>query len=104
MPRTAPVVATSLIGGYLVARETGIRPLGGAVLGAGGLVAGRRWLRTVGPLRTAILVAVYLVGFGASHPVAKRTGPWPAVLGAAGSSALCSWLLSDRKASGATTS
>ncbi len=36
---TAPVVAGSLVAGYLVARETGIRPLGGAVLAAGGVWA-----------------------------------------------------------------
>jgi hypothetical protein len=36
---TAPVVAGSLIGGFAVARATRIRPLGGAVLALGGLVA-----------------------------------------------------------------
>jgi hypothetical protein len=99
MPRipTAPVVAASLLGGYLVARETGVRPLGGAVLAAGGLVAGREWVRHAGPLATTGLVAVYLGGFGASHPLAKKIGPWPAVLGAAGASALASWAVSDRR-------
>src|SRR3954449_3693238 len=95
---TAPIVAGSLVGGYLVARETKIRPLGGAVLLAGGLVAGRRWLATAGPATTAALAAVYLAGFGASHPLAKKVGPWPAVLTAAGTSAAASWLLSDRRA------
>ena len=33
---TAAVAAGSLIGGYVVARETGVRPLGGVVLVAGG--------------------------------------------------------------------
>ncbi len=95
--RTAPVVAASLVGGYLVARETGIRPLGGAVLAAGGAVAGREWLRHAGPGATAALVGVYLGGFGASHPLAKKIGPWPAVLTAAGASAAAAHLLSDRK-------
>jgi hypothetical protein len=94
---TAPVVAGSLIGGYLVARETKIRPLGGAVLVAGGVVAGREWMRTVGPVGTAALSAVYLGGFGASHPLAKRVGPWPAVLGVAAVSAAASWVVSDRR-------
>ena len=94
---TAPVVAASLVGGYLVARETGVRPLGGAVLAAGGLLAGRQWLRHAGPAGTAALAAVYLGGFGASHPLAKRIGPWPAVLIAAGASAAASWALSDRR-------
>lgn len=93
---SSAIVAASLVGGYLVARETGIRPLGGAVLGAGGLVAGRRWTRTAGPVGTAALTAVYLGGFGASHPLAKKIGAWPAVLTAAGTSAAASWLLADR--------
>lgn len=94
---TAPVVAASLVGGYLVARETKVRPLGGAVLAVGGAVAGREWARHAGPAGTAALVAVYLGGFGASHPLAKKIGPWPAVLTAAVTSAAASWALSDRR-------
>ncbi|WCO65514.1 hypothetical protein PO878_13505 [Iamia majanohamensis] len=94
---TAPVVAASLVGGYLVARETGVRPLGGAVLAAGGVLAGREWVRHAGPGATVALVGVYLGGFGASHPLAKKIGAWPAVLTAAGTSAAASWVLSDRK-------
>lgn len=94
---TAPVVAASLIGGYVVARETKIRPLGGAVLAAGGAVAGRQWARRVGPVGTAALSAVYLGSFGASHPLAKKIGAWPAVLSAAGVSAAASWIVSDRR-------
>jgi hypothetical protein len=94
---TAPVVAGSLIGGYLVARETKVRPLGGVVLAAGGALAGRQWARTVGPAGTAALSAVYLGSFGASHPLAKKIGAWPAVLTAAGVSAAAAWLVSDRR-------
>ena len=94
---TAPVVAAGLLGGYLVARETGIRPLGGAVLATAGVLAGREWIRTTGPVGTAALTALYLGGFGASHPLAKKIGAWPAVLGAASLSAGASWLVSDRK-------
>ena len=94
---TAPIVAAALVSGYLVARKTKVRALGGAVLVAGGVVAGRRWWATAGPAGTAILSAVYLGGFGASHPLAKRIGPWPAVLTAAGTSAVASWLVSDRR-------
>jgi len=96
---TAPVVAASLIGGYLVARETKVRPLGGLVLAVGGAVAGRQWLRRAGVARTAVLAGVYLGGFGASHPLAKKIGPWPAVFSAAGASAAASYVLSDRRAS-----
>lgn len=94
---TAPIVAGSLIGGYLVARETKVRPLGGVVLAAGGAIAGREWARTVGPAGTAALSAVYLGSFGASHPLAKKIGAWPAVLTAAGVSAAAAWLVSDRR-------
>jgi hypothetical protein len=94
---TAPIVAGSLIGGYLVARETKVRPLGGAVLLAGGIAAGRRWMQTGGAGTTAVLTGIYLGGFGASHPLAKKIGAWPAVLTAAGVSAASAWALSDRR-------
>jgi hypothetical protein len=94
---TAPVVAGSLIGGYAVARATKIRPLGGAALAAGGLVAQRQWAKTAGPVNTAILSAVYYGAFGVSHPLAKKIGPWPAVLTVAGVAAAAAWMLSDRK-------
>jgi hypothetical protein len=94
---TAPIVAAGLVGGFLVARETGIRPLGGAVLAGAGLLAGRTWLRTSGPATTAVLAAIYLGGFGASHPLAKKITAWPAVVSVAGVSAAASWALSDRK-------
>jgi hypothetical protein len=44
-----------------------------------------------------VLLAVYAAAFGGSHPLAKRIGPWPAVLTAAGASGAASWLLADRK-------
>jgi hypothetical protein len=94
---TAPVVAAGLVGGYVVARRTKIRPLGGAVLGAAGLMAGRTWARTTGPATTALLSGVYLGGFGASHPLAKKIGPWPAVLSVAAVSAAASYALCDRR-------
>lgn len=96
--RTAPVVATGLVGGYLVARTTKVRPLGGVVLGAAGVVAGRNWMRTSGPATTAVLTAVYLGAFGASHPLARKIGAWPAVLSAAAVAAGSAHALSDRKA------
>ena len=68
------------------------------MLAAGGAVAGREWMKTVGPVGTAALSAVYLGGFGASHPLAKKIGAWPAVLTAAGVSAAASYLVSDRRA------
>lgn len=99
MARTAPIVAGSLIGGYLVARETKKRPLGGAVLALGGFAAFRTWAKTVGTAKAVVLLAVYLVGFGASHPLAKKIGAWPSVLAVSAASAGASHLMSDRHAS-----
>lgn len=95
--QTAPVTALGLVGGYLVARETGIRPLGGVVLGGAGLLAGRTWLARTDPATTAALSVIYLGGFGAPHPLAKKVGAWPAVLGVAALSAAASYALSDRR-------
>jgi hypothetical protein len=94
---TAPVVAASLVGGYAVARTTGVRALGGAVLAAGGFVAQRQWSKRAGPVNAAILSAVYYGAFGVSHPLAKKIGAWPAVLTVAGVSAAAAWALSDRR-------
>ena len=87
---TAPVVAAGLIGGWLTARETGIRPLGGVVLAAAGIYAGRTWLARRGPATTAVLGATYVLGFGLSHPLAKKIGAWPAVLTVTAASATAS--------------
>lgn len=94
---TAPVAAAGLVGGYLVARTTGVRPLGGVVLAGAGVLAGRSWLAKGGPTTTAALSAIYVGGFGASHPLAKKVGAWPAVLGAAAASAGAAHVLSDRR-------
>jgi hypothetical protein len=95
--QTAPVVAVGLIGGYLAARETGIRPLGGVLLGLAGAYAGRTWLAKGGPVVTAALSALYVGGFGASHPLAKRIGAWPSLLAVTAAAAGASWALVDRK-------
>jgi hypothetical protein len=94
---TAPVAALGLVGGFLVARETGIRPLGGALLGVCGAYAGRSWLAKAGAPGTAALSAIYIGGFGASHPLAKKIGAWPSVFTVAAASAAASYLLSDRR-------
>jgi hypothetical protein len=94
---TAPLVLSGLVGGYLVARETKVRPLGGAVLGAFGLAATVGWKQKTSAPVTGLLLATYVGGFGLSHPLAKKIGAWPAVLSVAGVSAGASWALSDRK-------
>jgi len=93
---TAPIAAGSLVAGYLTARQTGVRPLGGAVLAAGGVYATARWRRQVGLPKAGVLLATYLGGFGASHPLAKKIGAWPSVLAVAAVSGGASYLLADR--------
>ncbi|HLH46364.1 MAG TPA: hypothetical protein VKV25_04330 [Acidimicrobiales bacterium] len=99
MPRipTAPVAAGALIAGYLTARQTKKRPLGGAVLAAGTAWCGRRWWRQAGPGATAALVGLQWGAMGASHPLAKKVGAWPAVFTVAAASGLAAWALADRR-------
>lgn len=94
--QTAPLAALGLVGGYLTARETQIRPLGGVVLGLAGAYAGRTWLSKKGPATAAALGALYLGGFGASHPLAKKIGAWPSVLAVGALSAAASYAFVDR--------
>ena len=65
------------------------------MLAAGGFVAQRQWAKHAGPMNAAILGAVYYGAFGVSHPLAKRIGPWPAVLTVAAVSAAAAWALRD---------
>ena len=92
---TAPLVAVGLVGGFLTARETGIRPLGGAVLAAAGAYAARSWYAKKGWPAAAGLSLTYLGGIGASHPLAKKIGAWPAVLAVSAVSAAASYVVSD---------
>jgi hypothetical protein len=97
-PKTALVVAAGLVGGYAVARYTGQRPLGGAVLLAAGVLAGRSWLRTTGAGTTAALAGTYVVAFGASHPLAKQVGAWPSVAIVTAAAAGAAYVFADRRA------
>jgi len=95
---SAAVAGVGLVGGYAVARFTRRRELGGVVLAAAGAVAANDWRRRAGTPTAAALVGLYTVAFGASHPLAKKIGAWPAVLTVAGTVAAASYALSDRKA------
>ena len=95
---TAAITAGSLIGGWQLARRTGNRPLGGVVLAAGGVLAGREWARQTSPAVTGALVATYVGAFGLSHPLAKRIGAWPAVLAVSALTAAASYAAADRRA------
>jgi len=95
---TAAITAGSLIGGWQLARRTGNRSLGGVVLAAGGVLAGREWARQTSPAVTGALVATYVGAFGLSHPLAKRIGAWPAVLAVSALTAAASYAAADRRA------
>lgn len=94
---TAPVVVLGIVGGYVVARETRVRALGGVVLGAAGAYAARTWLARTDVPTTAGLLALYVGALGASHPLARRVGAWPSVLGVAAVSAGVTWAVADRR-------
>jgi hypothetical protein len=88
--RPSTLAAAGLIGGFAAARYSGKRALGGLVFAAAGVVAASQWQRAAGPKRAATMGAVYAAAMGGSHPLAKRIGPWPAVLAVAGATALAS--------------
>lgn len=67
------------------------------LLGAAGAYAGRTWLAKRGAAVTAGLSALYVLGFGLSHPLAERIGPWPSVLSVTAAAATASSLLVDRQ-------
>lgn len=85
-----------LLGGYQTARATGNRQLGGAVLAAAGAGAFMGWKKNAGVGVATALTATYVVAFGASHPLAKKIGAWPAVYAVTGATALAS-LVAGRK-------
>ncbi|GAA1475387.1 hypothetical protein P4N68_12180 [Corynebacterium felinum] len=94
---TAAVVTTGLIGGWLTARETGIRPLGGVILAAAGGWAARSWAAKGGVPLAAGLTTAYVAAFGLSHPLAKKIGAWPAVITVTAAAAGAAYILSDVK-------
>jgi hypothetical protein len=99
MSVTAPVVAAGLVGGFAVARYSGHRGLGGVVLAAAGAWCGRSWLRSSGPGTAGVLGATYLAAFGASHPLARKVGPWPSVGIVTAVAAGAAYALADRRTS-----
>jgi hypothetical protein len=92
---TAPLLAAGLVGGFTLAQQTGVRPLGAvAMLGANALAA-RQWYAVGGAPLVAGLSAAYWSAMGVSHPLAKKIGTWPSVLGVTAVSAGAAWLLAD---------
>lgn len=97
---TAPLLAAGLVGGFALAQRTGVRPLGGAVMLGVNVAAAPQWYAVGGGPLVAGLSAIYWTAMGVSHPIAKKVGVWPSVLGVASVSAGAAWLLADRRATG----
>ncbi|MHA7306856.1 hypothetical protein ACX80E_16695 [Arthrobacter sp. TMN-49] len=75
---------------YKVARATGNQQAGGAILAACGLAAFTAWKNDAGTARAVALTGTYIAAFGASHPLAKKIGAWPAVFTVTGVMAIIS--------------
>lgn len=94
--RPSVVAAIGLIAGFSVARSSGRREAGGAVFAVAGGWCARQWLRAMGRNWGAGMLGLYAGAMGASHPLAKRIGAWPSVLGVsalvAGASEVGGWL------------
>ncbi|QCQ92310.1 hypothetical protein [Rhodococcus sp. SGAir0479] len=91
---TSALAAAGLVGGYAVARQTGNRQLGGAVLAAVGGVCTYSWAQSSGAGRAAALLGTYVAAFGGSHPLAKKIGAWQSVGVVAAGTAVASQVLS----------
>ena len=94
---TAPLLATGLVGGFALAQQSGVRPLGAAAMLAANAAAARQWYAVGGAPLAAGLTAVYWTAMGVSHPIAKKVGVWPSVLGVTAVSAGAAWVLADRR-------
>jgi hypothetical protein len=94
--RPSTLAAVGLVGGFAAARYSGKRALGGAVFAAAGAAAAPQWVRAAGPRGAATMGAIYAAAMGGSHPLAKKVGPWPAVLGVAAATAFASELVARR--------
>ena len=94
---TAPLLAGGLVGGFALAQRTGVRPLGGAAMLGANLVAARQWYAVGGVPMVAGLTAAYWTAMGVSHPLAKKVGTWPSVLGVTAAASGAAWLLADRR-------
>ncbi|WP_144791306.1 hypothetical protein [Kocuria palustris] len=94
---TAAWTTAGLIGGYGIARASGVRWLGGAALLGAGAAAAHTWWHEGGAAEAGVLSTVYVLGFGLSHPLARSIGAWPSVLAVTAVSGAASWALVDRR-------
>jgi hypothetical protein len=90
------LTSAGLLGGFGVARISGNRGAGGAVLAGVGAAVFALVAQRGGPWRATAVVLTYLGAFGGSHPLAKRLGAWPSVVAVAGVTAVPAALLAER--------
>ena len=74
------VSAAGLLGGFALGQATGRRDLAGAAFGLAGAWSARRWAATAGTGTAVALTGASIAAMGVAHPLARKTGPWPAVL------------------------
>ena len=84
------LAATGLIGGFLLARRTGRRDLGGLLFVAAGAACAPTWAARSGRATAAALSAGYVAAMGLSHPLAKKIGAWPSALAVTGAVVIAS--------------
>lgn len=94
---TASLVGLGLVGGWLTARETGIRPLGTVPMVAALSLANRTWVAKGGAPLAVGLTGAFIGAFGASHPLAKKIGAWSSVIAVTAAAAGAAHFLSDAK-------
>jgi hypothetical protein len=93
---TAAIAGLCLVVAFALADLTGVRALGGVVLGAGGLWCVVR-SRAAGWWRLVLVVLLALALFVASHLLGPVLGAWSAVLLAGALLAGATYLLVDRR-------
>jgi hypothetical protein len=76
---TWPIAAAAFVAGFAVADLTGVRPLGGLVLLAGGAWCLHMWRTRISAGRAIALVAFAVAAFVLSHVIADVLGTWGAV-------------------------
>jgi uncharacterized membrane protein len=91
--RISAATALTLILGFAVASATGNRPLGGAVLIAGGVLCAWWTYQLSGLGRTLTLLGIALTLFVISHPLGHVIGAWPSVFLVAGVGAALAYAL-----------
>ena len=84
----SPIAFAAFVAGFAVADITGVRPLGGLVLAAGGAYCFVAVRRAAGTGRALAVLVLALALFVAAHPLGDVIGAWPAALLAGAATAL----------------